>query len=294
MEVLMRTTSLLLVLLGLTACAPEPTLIELQEGAIQVHAIVHAGSDTTSVTVMRGRRSTTGADDFDYIDPVTNAMVRLVHAQDTTVLVQGRMCIHSFFPGQSPGTTRLNNGCYSAAVSGGIRVGTTYELRIDVPGEAPIFGSARVPAPVIIQSPSAGTELQIDTTSSSFVVYSPVLVRWAHPEQSQYVTLRFQADRAQCELHIAQPGQFGSRIGAVETVGVDTVSVQLFGSECGTTQREPARLIVTVFDTAYTRYVRLLQEDAVRLRDAAAGITGALGVFSAAASASVPVVLVPR
>jgi hypothetical protein len=288
----MKTTFPLLVVLCIAGCAPDPTLLEFKDESVQVHALVLAGSDTASIIVLRGRR-TSSINSIEYVDPVTDAMVRLVHAGDTVVLLRGRQCVRASLPGPFPDTTRLREGCYSAAIVGSIQAGETYELRIDVPGEAPIYGSARVPGAPVIQSPGAGAELQIDTTSTGFGrVLSPVLVRWAHPEPSRYVTLRLQADRAGCGIRIAQPGELGYRIAAVEAVGVDTATVGAIGSGCRT--GDPARLMVTVFDTAYARYIRLARGDAMRWRDAAAGLTGALGVFGAAASAELPVILVPR
>ncbi len=50
-------------------------------------------------------------------------------------------------------------------------------------------------------------------------------------------------------------------------------------------------LLLTAYDTAYSRYLEEALSKSVRLQDAAAGITGAIDVFAAADSAALPVVL---
>jgi hypothetical protein len=55
-----------------------------------------------------------------------------------------------------------------------------------------------------------------------------------------------------------------------------------------------AVLRVVAFDSAYTRYAKLQEEDAIALRDARSGVTGALGLFAAAARVDTEVMLIPQ
>jgi hypothetical protein len=51
---------------------------------------------------------------------------------------------------------------------------------------------------------------------------------------------------------------------------------------------------VTAYDTAYTRYAEARLRGTLRREEAAAGITGSLGVFAGVASAERQVTLVPE
>ncbi|MGH7462086.1 MAG: hypothetical protein ACREMA_13830, partial [Longimicrobiales bacterium] len=267
-------------LAALVACEPEPTSVEFTGTRLMVHALLHAGADTVSMLVTRVRGEWPGSEAPSI--PVTNAHVRLIQTPDTFTLVTGRGCVSvSGLPDKSD----LNNGCYSAVLAGGVRAGALYELEIDIAGEPPVRGSVRVPEMPVFLAPAPGIELPSGTP--------PVFVRWSYPETSPFVELRLRANRPQCNAAITTPSDASPRSWLMFT-GVDSATVGA-NVTCDDTamEREAARLTVTVYDTAYTRFFRLhFRAEALHLRDAAVGITGAIGVFGAAASASIPVVVV--
>jgi hypothetical protein len=51
-------------------------------------------------------------------------------------------------------------------------------------------------------------------------------------------------------------------------------------------------LVLTVYDAAYTKYLKNLEPAVLRPEDAAVGLTEGLGLFAAGASAALPVTLV--
>jgi uncharacterized protein DUF4249 len=291
-EVLKRCTPGLLLLMG-AACQPESTPLDLSVSRLVVHALLQAGADTVRVSVSRTKPNP--REDEAHSDPVSNASVRLVHLADTFALLPGRPCIlYELLPAS------LNAGCYSATLPQGVRAGAMYELLVDIPGETVVHGRSRVPTVPALLTPAPGSELPFSVPIGPGYpidlryLRNPFLVHWSAPEPHRWAEIRLPSDQPGCATALHSPAtQYGE---LVEVTGVDTATMALSVS-CGgaAPARQNGRLILTTYDSAYSRFAILnFQRKSVRLTDASIGVSGALGVFGAAATVSIPVVLVPR
>jgi hypothetical protein len=274
MAILTRTALLAGLLILSTACVRSPTMVDFTEPSIAVHAVLAAGGD--SATVLITRPSFTGPS-LEQIrgSPVTDAQVRLVHNADTVAL-----------------GFNIAAGSYSARVPNGVQAGVTYELLVTVPGQAPIRGTTRVPLALQILEPSPSADppvLQLAQSSTG------LRTRWSTTETG-LVELRLAMDRSDCDANIETPGRVYTVIGiGVERVwlwGTDTLTVAPASVRCpeALVGRYTARFVVTVYEASFTAYMKELFRGSM-LQQASFGVTGANGVFGAASTVAIPVVL---
>jgi hypothetical protein len=282
------TRAALLVALLANGCERSPTLIDVAQRSIAMHALLIAESDSATVLLTRPARAT-GQLGSARTEPVVNAHVRLVHGADTIFLSSTRGCVRTL---GMDADTAANAGCYSGRVPGGVRPGGTYGLLAIVPGEAPIHGTTRVPVPPQILEPDPTAEPPVLSLRGRGPSPTALTTRWSGAEPRARTELRFVTDPGDC-ISIEQPHQRWGPYVAV--IGADTVTV-MASTSCGQrllAGRYAARLVVTVYDENYTRYLTATDE-LLRHLTTQAGITGALGVFGAAASSAVPVVLLAQ
>jgi hypothetical protein len=190
-----------------------------------------------------------------------------------------------------PGQARPPAGCYSAPVPGGIRAGASYELLVNVPGTEPIHGTTRVPSPPQILEPNTTADPPVLRMHHPTLSPTALIARWSGGGAGTRTELRFVAERSDCFASIGQPERDVGHV-YIAVLGADTATVTAASVQCGQTltDRYDARLVVTVYDASYSRYLDRLGES-TQLRHNSVGLTGALGVFGAAASSATPVVL---
>jgi hypothetical protein len=278
MAILTRTPLVASLLLASSGCERAPTNVDVTAHSITVHAVLSAGSDTATVLVTRPSPQRKAHQPSGTL-PVKNAHVRLVHGADTVVLSSTRSCWSNV--GEVTAA-----GCYAAHVPGGIRAAATYELLVNIRGEEPIHGSTRVPPPPLILEPAESAAPPVLRMTPPTVLTA----RWSGADADSRTELRFAADRADCTAFIARPdGDAGFLHIAV--TGPDTATV-IAAVHCGQPPADSyaARFVVTVYDDSYTRYAERLGESSQPSRTSV-GLTGAFGVFGAAASSATPVVL---
>jgi hypothetical protein len=269
-------------------CQRSPTSIDVARGNISVHAVLVAGSDSVTVLVTR---PVTAVDELPpgLTQPVENAQVLVVHGADTVVAASGaRACLRTTrpypFPGGSSHGDTLSAGCYAARLPGGVRAGETYALIVNVPGEKSIRGTTRVPFPPQILEPAASSEppvLRIGMGATALTA------RWSGAGADTRTELRFVTDRSDCVTFVEQR-PWSDHV--VAGIGADSATVMAMSIQCDQppTDRYAARLVVTVYDDSYSRYAT---RDDESIPSFSAGITGAFGVFGAAANSATPVVL---
>lgn len=285
MAILTRVTLAAALLLAGSGCRRSPTMFELTERSIAVHAVLGAGSDSATVLLTRPL----GPNEWNSTGtmPVTNAQVRLVHDSDTVLLAGTSPCRWTTYD-EPPTTT---TGCYTAQVTGGVRAGATYELLVNIPGEEPIHGSTRVPFPPVILVPAASAPPPVLRMRHRTLPPTLLTARWSGADADMRTEVRFALDRDDCFAFIARPDRhIGS--GHIAVTGVDTATVTAVAGHCGPPDADSytARFVVTVYDRSYTRYRERLGLSTHPSRTSV-GLTGAFGVFGAAATSATPVVL---
>jgi hypothetical protein len=270
---------------------------EPMDEEISVHSVLLAGTDTASVLLTRVRWSYQTWDE-PYSTPLAGATVRLITGRDTLRLLpqsgEGDRCTApSLSPWQRLGDMRA--GCYLAAVPGGVRAGGRYELVIDLPDGGAIRGSAVVPEVPVILAPEGGTVFKVRWGFEPGGSASPVVVRWAGVERDQNIELAIAPVRRECSAGLQQASE-NSGLHWLTVLGVDSVAIEARFVDCRKEQAPPsldAHLYLTAFDTTYTRYAKEMRRGGSASRTkAAAGVSGAIGVFAGAAAATVPITLV--
>lgn len=273
-----------------------------------VGSVLSAGSDTVFVSLVRvtprpySQESTAR--------PIQGAEVRLQGDIATVGLTEGPPGFPPCLTYHSSNREAATIPCYAAVFPGGVRPGGSYRLSILLPGGGTIEGAAKVPHTPAVIAPEADTRWirrgsgDIDT----------LRVRWSASPGTAGVGFALQSHRvfykgalvanADCTIYL-----LGSSRPSVHRVldspRTDSASLTYDVIQCtgrvGTDAPFPfrpdsvqARLIVTAYDTAYTRYREGPGGSSVRPEHITAGITGALGVFAGVASAQRRVTLVPE
>jgi hypothetical protein len=282
MAILRRAPLCTAALLVSVGCERAPTTFDVNERSIAVHAVLVAAFDTVSVLITRPSSNVTPWELMG-TSGITNAVVRLIQSNDTIALSGTRGCMRSF-----EGEMRLD-GCYSAHVPSGIRAGAWYELLVSVPGETPIRGTTRVPFPADIVEPNASAEPPVLRMRTPTLPPTSLKARWGASAQAR-AELRFVTDRSDCVASIAPPER-DVGLDHIAVIGTDSATLTAASVHCS----EPlaasyaARLVLTVYDESYSRYLETIGTR--RVRHTAVGLTGALGVFGAAANTAMAVVL---
>lgn len=300
MAILMRGTVVAAAAFLCTACelTRSPTAITLTEDRVLVQSVLLAGDSTARVLI---RFIPAEYDPFNPFAqpewlPIADAAVRLVAGEDTIALLARtdtdvNPCVAGGIYPQTPAGDLLP-GCYYAGVPGGIASGATYELIIDLPGRGMVRGRTSVPTPAQILAPAADASITAWTPVSG----SPprAAVSWAGGDVGQHAELSAVSLDSDCVTYISAAGiRFGSTSIDMSASGTREITVHLqCNGEYG--PDVPGELRLTVFDTAYSRYIHAVRENH-RMVDASAGITGpAIGAFGSAASVRQPVRFVPN
>lgn len=264
------------------------------ESRVVVHSVLQAGADTAVVLLTR---TSSRFHQFypDHATPVSGALVRLSAGKDTVQLVEQlgteNRCIER--TGQPIGGN--GTGCYLALVPGGVRVGESYGLSVEVTGHELIQGQATIPAPPTLLEPTPLATLAVGATPNLGEGLEPVPLRWGTVQPGQRLELRLRTREAECVLTIEVNRQLAVYYSAIDLTGEDTAAIGSRWLHCGGSalgESYPADLYLTAYDSVYTRYLEQNMSYGSTPRSlASAGVRGALGVFAGAATTRVPVTL---
>jgi hypothetical protein len=196
-------------------------------------------------------------------------------------------------------------------VPGGVRPGSAYDLSIRLAGGATIQGRATALSPLRLESHGQGARIHVSTRaySGGFEEGTRIPLRLRGAEGAPGATVDFvprvvySRGKALTEFYCSVEYPRA----AVFTRGSEgDLDFRLYGLACtprtpSGTQPDPqfrvdsvrAAMRVVAFDSAYARYVNLQNFDAVALREASEGVTGAVGLFAAAARVDTEVMLIP-
>jgi hypothetical protein len=289
----------------------DPTPVEATGEQPSVHALLVTGSDTVKLLLQRTGPGNRGSGEGVSARPISGAEVTLETGSERVRLAETpsagcvAVSLGAITPADAP-------GCYAAAIPGGVRPGAAYSLRIRLPGGGTIEGKATALAALRLESHPAGTRIFVprDPYSSNRGEATRLLLRLRGAEGAPGAGVDFiprvlySRGQALTEFYCSVEYPRGY-VFPRDPQG--DLHPNLYGVTCvprtpAGTPPDPqfrvdsvrATLRVVAFDTAYTRYVDIQEEDAVGRRDATAGVTGAIGLFAAAARVQTEVVLVPN
>ena len=283
--------------------APSP--FEYTENNVAVYAVLEAGSEVAQVLLTR---FDAGADEAQRYTRLVGARVRLIRGADTLVLPEapaGFLGCSRRDPGEAGAQASFREGCYAARIPGGVRPGERYQLRIALPSGDSVRGATEVPHHPLLRVPENGASVRVPSSITPGRAFRSGVLRlhWTSPAGPGRVVsclgtgavyrLGVRQEGATCRLQVSVSPTEDLPRG-------DSASIALYPPECSTLQGPvawdsiQARLSVTAYDTSYARYAReVLSTESIRRDRAAAGITGALGVFAAVAATERSVVLLP-
>jgi hypothetical protein len=285
----MRRVWLAICLLS-AGCVRDPVTLQLDQESLSVHSVLVAGEDRAAVLVTLVRAS----DQFGFgaaARPVTNATVRLTADGQTYQLVANQAsrsaCMARYQGSSLP--PEIAQGCYAATVPGGLRSGVTYDLEIDAGERGLVRGRTVLPNVPQFLTPAPNTRIRLDGFNPAA---PPTTVRWSGVQPKRWTELYAEALTAQCDAYLAETGETGGS-NLIETMEADSVRIRLGDSGCNVPpEGMPAEFRLMAYDSNYTRYAELnFGRNATPERGASVGITGAVGVFGAAARARLPIVL---
>jgi hypothetical protein len=288
-----------------------PTPIDPGGEQVVVSSVLHAGSDTVLVSVVRVTPRLHSRETS--VQRITGAEVRIEGEGVALRLAEappgfGPCLEHVSFSTNSE-LVAVAVPCYAAVLPGGVRVGGQYQLRISLPGGGRIEGAATVPQAPTILAPE-GNARWIRRSAGDVDMLK---VRWTAPAGTAGIGFSIQATAAfrggarvldpVCTMYLI--GGTRPSVHAVrDTPRQDSASLTYDVISCtDRTGATPsifrpdsmhARLVVTAYDTTYTRYTEATLKGAVRPEQVTAGISGALGVFAGVASAERRVTLIPE
>ncbi len=304
MEVLTRIVAAA-ALLSAAGCSflRDPTPVEAMGEQPSVHALLVTGSDTVKLLLQRVGPGVAGQEPV-VVRPIPGAEVILQVGGESVRLAEAPA---GFSGCVSPSVGAVNTttaGCYAAVLPGGVRPGAAYDLRIRLSGGATIEGRATALPALRMEAPA---RIQVAARGFDDPTLVPLRLRGAEGAPGAAVDFipRVVYSRGQaltdffCSVEYPRTAVFPREPGG-------DVSVPLFGLSCVPrtptgAQPDPqfrvdsvrATLRALAFDSAYVRYANIQDEQAVSLREAQEGVTGALGLFAAAARAESEVMLIP-
>jgi len=289
MEVLKR--ALLGAALLLCACVTrDPVTLDPEGGQLMVHAVLQAGGDTVAVLLTRVPSS---GGDVPGVQPVSGASVQIAGAGQQVQLDEAPAGFSSCTGEAGLPVPPIGPGCYAAVLPGGVQAGARYTLAVQVPGGETVRGEAIVPAVPGIELPAAAARVGAPRDSGGQPVAS-IPVRWRGGGGAGFgVGLRVTALFAGGQPVPGFTCTFGQSVGGLLPAGTDTATVRVNLGGCegpaGPVQHDSAhaRLLVVSYDSAFTRYARLLADypgKPIARERFAAGVTGALGLFGAVSS----------
>lgn len=319
-------------LLGAGGCEiiRDPTAIVVDDGPVAVHAMLVAGERRVAVLVTRYESVDQASGMFGpayRLVPVAGADVRVASGGRSITLAAGAADEDCFTLGDPIVTETpdsLAPGCYTGATDA-IVPGAQYQLNITLPDGTAVTGEAEVPAPVVVRTPNPGATIEVRTWYDPADLAPPHPLAWTGTQPDHALKLRLEAD-----TEFLDPGTFGLEgcrrawtpqeldVGLQEPqaqVGfVPGLFDRVMLSSIDLTARDSAdidgwylfcdgplpteldgTLQLAVFDLEYALYLdRLARSESILLEDASAGVSGAVGVFTATAITRLPVrLLVP-
>lgn len=313
MEVLTRLVAAA-ALLSAAGCSflRDPTPVEAMGEQSSVHALLMTGSDTVKVLLQRVGAAPIRSQGPVSARPIQGADVSLVVGGETVKLASSPAgfsgCVTQPVGSQLPADTA---GCYAAVLPGGVKPGAEYALRIRLPGGGTIEGMTTALAALRVESPSAGARIQVKARTfnggSDDITRLTLRLRGAERAAGASVDLipLVVYSRGQritsffCSVEY--PRGFVFRRDAEGNVALPIASVQCVPRTETGTQPDPqfrtdsvrAALRVVAYDSSYVRYLDAQEQNSVAAREVTVGVTGAIGLFAAAARAEHEVVLIP-
>jgi hypothetical protein len=288
----------------------DPTPVESMGEQPSVHALLVTGSDTVKLLLQMVGPGVRGQEPVR-ARPLTAAEVSLSVGGQSVRLAEAP----AGFAGcaaQSVGTAvPATPGCYAAVLPGGVRPGAVYDLSIRLAGGGTIEGKATALTALRLESPTAGARIHVTSRGfSSFEEATRVPLRLGGAERAPGAAVDFLPQivysRGQALTEFYCSVEY-PRTAVYTRPSTGDLDFRLYGLSCvprtpAGTQPDPqfrvdsvrAVLRVVAFDSAYTRYTNLQEEEAIALRDARSGVTGALGLFAAAARTETEVMLIPQ
>lgn len=268
-----------------------PTAITLTEDRVSLQSVLLAG-DTTARALLRLIPA-----NFDPFSPfavpewipIEDATVRLVIAGDTIPMTprldaSANPCLTGPVYDTAPAGALLP-GCYIGRVPGGLMSGAAYDLIIDLPGRGRVQGRTTIPAAPVITMPEAGAQIPATTPFRSAPAFT---VAWTGSPAHLNAELAMASRSQHCTAHIEESGFVGVDWLAVTGRTSTELSALLQCTEFSPST-VPGDIVLTTFDSVYTRFRRMTSEHH-HPADARAGFTGpAIGVFGSAAAARQPV-----
>lgn len=288
------STIALPLLLLVSGCQREPTRIELPEDEIIVLSMLEAGADTVRMLLLRGgydQRSGT-----PQIEPIVGAEPELSRDGQRALLEpapRGVLCVAAH-PGFVVGGEPAQEGCYVAALPGGVRAAARYGLRALLPDGAVVTGGAKVPEPPEVLTPEPGERVPAEWATSALQATRPVTIRWrsrggtASVGLVAVVTGVFIGGEAQ-EWHGCRVAGSGSALFPPDR---ETAQWRLWIFGCvpdvspGAAPADSIEVELRVIanDAAFTRYIEAGFGRSIRRSDVSANLEGAVGLFGAMAS----------
>jgi hypothetical protein len=284
----------------------DPTPVEAMGEQPSVHALLMTGTDTVKVLLQRVGAAPRGQEPVS-ARPILGADVSLVVGGETVKLASSPAgfsgCVTQSFGSQLPADA---SGCYAAVRPGGVKPGAEYALRIRLPEGGTIEGKTTALAALRVESPAAGARIQVtartfDGGSNDFTRL-PVRVRGAERAAGVSIDLIPLAVYSrgqritdfQCSVDYPRGALFRHDAQGTITLPISAVHcVPRTPDPQFRTDSVRATLRAVAFDSAYVRYLEAQEQNSVSAREVTVGVTGAIGLFAAAARAEQEVVLIP-
>lgn len=285
----------------------DPTAIDVDDGPIAVHAMLVAGERRIAVLVTRYE----SGEEFGRthrLVPVPGADVRVTGADQTITLdVDGtaESCIDNGAYGVTEVPASLASGCYTGWAEDAVVAGAQYALHISLSDGTIVTGEAEVPLPVTVRTPEAGARIEVRSGYPESDTAPPHPLAWSHAGPDRAVRLWLEVDLENCQgpWTTQEPESGGLRHPAfgfpraIDLTGRDSAEVGGWFLSCNGPPPDEVdgTLQLAVFDLAYAEYLdTLARSESIALADASIGVSGAVGVFAAAAITRVPVRVIIR
>jgi len=278
-----------LVFAGLLACSREPLSLDAVPRRVSVHAMLLAGEDTVRVLVTRVGRGEAPLY-WNTSEPVTGAEVQLSWGDEAIVLrsaseqLGGCTSQHHVQP--------IGAGCYTGVVPNAVRSGVNYSLHIRLEDGGLITGTASVPSPPDVH-PQAETPTLVPLSSVDEDPGEPVHLQWdAPPDEVGSIGIALALHLQDCSAFLYVDEGDGPELSVQMFVSGQTeATVGVWTATCASIEddRVPGEIRLTSYDRAYTGFLRSAANSNEQSAPTGFGVSGAVGVFAGAASATVPV-----
>jgi len=310
-----RSLGAALALVLLSGCERAPTVIEVPDETVMVHAILEVGADSALVHVATARLDARAQHGIA-VDPARDVRGELRGAGIEGVLEEApphMRCIalrddHAPTAGSGePPATRAadgEEGCYLVRFPEPIRAGETYEMRATLADGRVVEGVVDMPHPPKIVHPAPTTVVPVERTPFGYAGVETMQLAWKAGEGTAWINIAARVTSAIIEGQAMEPGEcrfLGTgRMEAAPGEGSAPFSLVVAGCERTDAAGQVARpdsihadLLVIAHDSIYQRAMHTQWAGSLRQTDASIGLRGAVGFFSGEAAARQPIVLVP-